>query len=195
MSEALLAGLPRIVRAADEIRLRGGLALAVGAAAVVWWVMRWLLDQPVEPGQTAALLVLVAVLTLVAGVVNSTRRLTAGLAETRFPGSNVVYETRADGRDRRMRYSGAVFLTVLVVLMFDLLAGWGGVTAGVIAGVALTMGGVDLAEAGRWERAERRREAELLLLVRPRALVVAYGEAIVFEVPDNRPDPRRDDAF
>lgn len=185
MSDALLAGLPRIVRASDEIRLRGVLAIAVGAAAAVWWVMQWLLDQPMEVGQTALVAGSVVVLAAIAAAANSSRRLAAGLAETRFPGSNVVFETRADGRDRRLRFSGAVFLTVVVVLMFDLLAQWGGVTAGIVAGAALAVGAVDLIEARRWERAEIRRDAELLLLVRPKALVASYGEAIVFEIPNS----------
>jgi len=190
MSDALLAGLPRIVRASDEISQRGVLAIAVAVSAAVWWVLQWLLDQPLEARQTGLLLIVVGVLATVAAWVNSSRRVADGLIETRFPRSNVVYETRADGRDRRLRYAAAVFMTVVLVLVSDVLIEWGGVTAGVIAGAGLAVGIVDLVEARRWERAERRREAELLVLIRPKALVASYGEAVIFEVPHGTPTSR-----
>ena len=122
MADALLAGLPRIARVAEEVRLRGVLALAVGAAAVAWWTIQWLLDQPVESARTWALALLTVVLAAVTGLINVPRRLREGLRNPRFPSARVVYETRADGRDRRIRLSGAVFLSTIVILMFDQVA-------------------------------------------------------------------------
>ena len=183
MADALLAGLPRIVRVAEEVRLRGVLALAVGAAATAWWTIQWLLDQPVEAGRTWALALLTAVLAAVTGGLNVPRRLREGLRNPRFPSSRVVYETRADGRDRRIRLSGAVFLSVIVILMFDQVADWGGVTAGVIVGAAAGLGVADLIEARHWASAERERDAELFVRVGPRALVAGFGRIDVFEVP------------
>jgi O-antigen/teichoic acid export membrane protein len=181
--DALLAGLPRIARVAEEVRLRGLLALAAGAAAAAWWTIQWLLDQPVEAGRTWALALLTTVLAAVSGVINVPRRLREGLRNPRFPSSRMVYETRADGRDRRIRLSGAVFLSTIVILMFDQLAEWGGVTAGVIAGAAAGLGVADLIEARRWARAERQRDADLFVRVGPRALVAGFGRAEVYEVP------------
>jgi O-antigen/teichoic acid export membrane protein len=183
MADALLAGLPRIARVAEEVRLRGVLAIAVGGAAAAWWVIQWLLDQQVEPGRTWALALLTAVLAAVSGLVNVPRRLREGLRNPRFPSARVVYETRADGRDRRVRLSGAVFLSTIVILMVDQIAGWGGVTAGVIVGAAVGLGVADLVEARRWARAERERDADLFVKLGPRALVAGFGRVEVYEVP------------
>ena len=190
MADALLAGLPRIVRAADEIRLRGLLALALGFAAAAWWTVQWLLDQPVEPGRTWLIALVVAGLGGVSVAIHVPRRIRDGLRETRRPTSRMVYETRADGRDRRIRLSGAVLLTAMVALMFDALGGWGGVVAGCLIGAAFASGLGDLWEARRWEQAERTREAELFVQVSARALVASYGRADIVEVADTPPDSR-----
>ena len=187
MADVLLAGLPRIARVAEEVRLRGWLALAAGGAVAAWWTIQWLLDQPLQPGRTWLFALVVAVLAGVAMLVNVPRRLRDGLREPRLPSPRVVYETRADGRDRRIRLSGAVFLSVIVILMFDRLAGWEGVTAGVIVGVAVAVGLADLLEARRWHRAERERESDLYVRIGPRALVASFGDADIYEVP-NPPD-------
>ncbi len=184
MVDALLAGLPRIARVAEEVRLRGLLGFAVGGAAAAWWVIQWLLDQPVEAGRTWLFALVVAVLTGATLTAHVPRRVRDGLRETRFPTSRVVYETRADGRDRRIRLSGAVFLSAVVILMFDRLAGWGGVTAGVILGVGAGLGVADLLEARRWSRAEREREAELYVRISPKSLVASLGAVQIYEVPN-----------
>ncbi len=184
MADATLEGMPRIARAPEEIRLRGSLALAVVVATVLWWVTQWLIDQPLQTGRAALAGLLVLVLGLIAGFINVSRRVGEGLAEVRPPGASMVFETRAAGRDRRMRYSAAVFLTVVVVLMFDSLAGWGGVAAGLVIGAGLASGIADLVEGSRLEREERRRRSELWVLIRPKALVASYGRAILVELPD-----------
>jgi hypothetical protein len=183
MGDVLLAGLPRIAPAAEEVRLRGLLALAVAAAAAAWWTIQWLLNQPVEPARTWLFALVVALLAGVTLVANVPRRVRHGLSEARFPSARVVYETRADARDRRIRLSGAVFLSAVVILMFDLLAGWGGVTAGVIIGAGVAVGVADLLEARRWSRAEREREADLYVQIGARSLVASLGSVQIYEVP------------
>lgn len=183
MADALLAGLPRIVRASEEIRLRGILALAVGIAAAAWWAIQWLLDQPVDAGRTWLFSLAVLVLGVAAGLANVRRRVREGLLSPRSPNARVVYETRADGKLRRLKYSGAVFLTVMMVLMFDALARWNGVTAGIAAAIGIAAGLADLVEARSWRRAEAERQRELLVLVGANALVASYGRAQLFEVP------------
>ena len=187
MADVLLAGLPRIARVAEEVRLRGWLALATAGAASAWWTIQWLLDQPLLPARTVVVALVVAVLMGVAGLVNVPRRLRDGLRQPRLPTPRVVYETRADGRDRRIRLSGAVFLSAIVILTFDRLAGWEGVTAGVLVGVSVSVGLADLFEARRWRRAERSREAELYVRIGPGALVASYGEADIYELPNPPP--------
>ncbi len=188
MADVLLAGLPRIARVAEEVRLRGWLAVATAGAAAAWWTIQWLLDQPLRPGRTWLVAVVVAALAGVAGLINVPRRLREGLREPRVPSPRVVYETRADGRDRRIRLSGAVFLSAIVILTFDRLAGWEGLTAGAIVGVAVSVGLADLLEARRWHRAERAREAELYVRIAPGALVASYGEADIYELPAPPPE-------
>jgi hypothetical protein len=189
MADALLAGLPRIARVAEEVRLRGWLTLTVGGAVAAWWTIQWLLDQPLQPARTWLFALMIGGLGAVAALVNVPRRVREGLRATRLPNARVVYETRADGRDRRIRLSGAVFLSAIVVLMCDRLAHWEGITAGMIIGVAVAMGIADLVEGRRWHRAEREREAELYVRIGPRALVASYGEVDIFEVPEP-PPPR-----
>ena len=188
MADALLAGLPRIVRVAEEIRLRGWLALSVAGAVAAWWTIQWLLDQVLQPARTGMFALVITVLGIALGLMNIPRRMREGLDAPRSPNARVVYETRADGRDRRIRLSGAVFLSVIVVLMFDRLAGWEGVTAGGVGGVALAAGIGDLVEARRWRRAERARDAELYVRIGPHALVASYSVADIYETP--RPPDR-----
>jgi hypothetical protein len=193
MADALLAGLPRIVRVAEEIRLRGWLALSVAGAVGAWWTIQWLLDQVLQPARTGMFALVITVLGVGLGLAKIPRRMRDGLDAPRSPNARVVYETRADGRDRRIRLSGAVFLSVIVVLMFDRLAGWEGVTAGAIGGVALAAGVSDLVEARRWHRAERQRDSELYVRIGPQALVASYSVAEIYESPRPPDRPGRDE--
>lgn len=192
MSETLLAGLPRIVRAFEELRLRGALAVAVGLGAASWWVVQWLLDQPTEPARTWTIALVVVGLGAISVAFNVPRRLRAGLGDPRFPNARVVYETRADGRVRRVQLSGAVFLTVIMVLTFDVLAQWGGVTAGIVTALGLVTGAADIVEGNLWRRAERERRSELYLLVPARALAAGYGRLEVYEVPPDVAERERE---
>jgi hypothetical protein len=185
MADALLAGLPRIAPVTEEIRLRGLLAIAVGGAAAAWWTVQWYLDQPVDGSRTWLFALVVAALSAISVAIHMPRRVREGLKRTRFPTSRVVYETRADGRDRRVRLSGAVFLTVIVLLTFDRLAGWGGVTAGIAVGALAAVGISDLVESRWWARAERERDADLYVRIGPRALVAGFGDVQIYEVPSS----------
>jgi hypothetical protein len=178
-----LAGLPRISRASDEIRVRGWLAVAVAVATVGWWVVQWFVNQPLEPRRDGLVALVLAVVGGHLGWLNQRRRVRVGLRDPRRPSPRVVYETRADAGARRIRLSGAVFLTVMVVLAFDTLARWGGISAGIVVGAALAAGLADLAESRRWRVAERQRRTELYLLVKSDAFVASYGEPEVYEVP------------
>lgn len=180
------------MRAADEIRLRGLLTLAIGIAAAVWWTMQWLLDQPVDAVRTWLVAVVVFALGGVLVAMNVPWRIRDGLKETRRPSVRVVYETRADATERRTRLSGAVFLTAIVALMFDALAGWGGLVAGGLVGAALALGLGDVWESRRWATAERERNSDLYVTVGGRALVAGYGRAVIYEIEDPPPNLLRD---
>lgn len=181
MSDAALAGVPRIVRAAEETRMRGSLAIALAVAVAGWWLTQWVLDQYLRLGRGVAIACIVAVLAGHLAWINSRRRVRIGLESPRRPTPAVVFETRADAGSRRARFSGAVFLTVIVILAIDMLASWGGVTAGVIVGVAVGAGLADLWESRSWRRAEDERDSRLYLYVEADALVAAYGTPTVFE--------------
>ena len=47
MGDSVLAGLPRLVRVRDEVRMRGIAAVGIGAATVGWWMLAWLLGEDV----------------------------------------------------------------------------------------------------------------------------------------------------
>jgi len=169
--------------------MRGSLAIALAVAVAGWWVTQWVLDQYLRLGRGAAIAGIVAVLAGHLGWINTRRRVRVGLESPRRPTPAVVFETRADAGSRRARFSGAVFLTVIVVLAIDMLAGWGGVTAGVIVGVAVGMGVADLWESRAWRRAEAERDSRLYLYVEADALVAAYGTPTVFEESLDEDDP------
>ncbi len=163
--------------------MRGWLAVALAVSTAAWWCVQWLLDQPVEPARTGIVALVVVVLAAHLGWLNARRHLRRGLERTQPPTPKVVYETRADAANRRIRFSGAVFLTAMIVLVFDTLAQWQGISAGVVTAAALAAGVADLWESRLWRAAERERGTELYLLVNANALVASYGEPRVFEVP------------
>jgi len=181
MPDAMLAGLPRLVRAGDEIAWRGQAFLAMGVAVAVYWVASWLLDATTHPIETLVAVPIVAAPTLALAGLTSSRLVREGLAATRRPPRLAVYETRADARERHARFTLIVLLGAVLLLVFDRLTG-GGVMSGLVAGAFCSLGVVDLREAGRWRAAERDRSARLYLLVRPNALVARWGRTEVYEV-------------
>ncbi|MCU0307964.1 MAG: hypothetical protein MUE51_09420 [Thermoleophilia bacterium] len=188
MADAMLAGLPRLVRVADETRWRGQSAVALALSVACYWTVAWLLDGPVAPGQAFASAGTALLAALIGAGLISRARLGA-LGAVRRPPRPVVYETLADGRERRTRASGIVLMGTVVLLVFDRLSGDGGIMAGLMVGIGLGIGLVDRLEARRWAAAERARDSRLFLLLRPHALLARYAGMEVYEEP--RPDPDR----
>jgi hypothetical protein len=172
MPESALAGLPRLVRIAPELRFRGQAAGGIAVATAGYWAFA------------------VALPTLAVSGLPSGERVREALRRTLPPPRAALHETPADGRERRTRLAGIVVTGVMVLLMFDVLTDGGGVMAGLIAGLFGALGTVDWIDARRWERAERVREARLFLLVRPHALSARFGAAQVYELSrPRRPEP------
>jgi hypothetical protein len=193
MPDAMLAGLPRLVRVAEEMRWRGGAGVAIALAVAAYWLTQWLLDADVRGLETLVSLLAVSVLTAGVAGLASAGRMRDALRETRPPPRLAVYETQADGRERHARFTGIVLLGAVVLLVFDRVTGGGGVMAGLLAGLFGTAGVVDRWEARRWLAAERARDSRLYLLIRPNAMVAKFGRSEVYEAPrrdpDREPDP------
>lgn len=191
MADATLAGLPRLVRVIEEVRQRGVAAVGVGVAAAGWWMVAWLLGQDVSPLTTGLAVAVVGIPTLVLATLGSRRRLAAA-AVPQPPPRLAVYETAADGRDRRIRLAGVVVMGVIILMMFDRLTGEGGEMAGMVAGLFGAVGLVDLREARAWHRLEMGRPGGLYVAVRPHALMAHMGPGDVYERPSGvepRPVP------
>lgn len=187
MADSALAGLPRLVRVVDEVRHRGFAGVGIGIAAAGWWTTAWLLGQRVSELNTVLAFAAVFVPSLVIAALGSGRRLRAA-TDLRPPPRLAVYETVADGRERRTRLAGIVVMGVIILIMFDRLSGAGGEMAGMVAGLFLAVGIVDLFEARSWARIEREHPGGLYLAVRPHALMAHMGAGEVYE----RPRPDRD---
>jgi len=191
MPQATLAGLPRLVRVAEEVRVRGLTFCALAGAVIVYGVLAWLVDEPVSPAVSGLSMLAVFVIVGLGAMLVSRRRVRDGLAAASRPPRNSVYETRADARERRTRLTGFLALAVVVLLIFDRLSGGEGRMAGLVAGLALAVGLVDWVEAHAWHRAERSRGSRLYVLVRAAALMSPFGVTEVYEVV--RPDDRERD--
>jgi hypothetical protein len=182
VADAALAGLPRLVRAWDEVRVRGVAGVGIGVAAAGWWMIVWLLDQPVSELRTLLGAAAVGVPSLLLAGRASARRLRA-VDRVAPPPRPSVYETAADARERRTRLAGIVVLGVIVLVMFDRLTDGGGEMAGLIAGLFIAVGVVDLMEARTWQRLERAHPGGLYMVVRPHALMAHMGAGEIYERP------------
>lgn len=182
--DTVLAGLPRVVRVADEARWRGQSAVATAIVVAAFWGCTWLLGEPVEVLRTAVSFGAVLVPTLLVAGLASGRRLRESLAHTRRPPVTAVHETAAASRDRRMRLATVVLFGIIALLIFDRFTDGGGVMAGLLAGLMLGVGIVDVREAHLWRDAERQRDSRLFVLVRPRALMPTIATSEVFESPN-----------
>lgn len=188
MADATLAGLPRLVRVAEEVGQRGAAGVGIGVAAAGWWTVAWLLGQDVSPLTTGLALLVVGLPTLVVAAIGSRRRL-RDADPPQPPPRLAVYETAADGRDRRIRLGGIVVMGVIILMMFDRLTGEGGEMAGMVAGLFVAVGLVDLREARVWQRLERARPGALYVAVRPHALMAHMGPGEVYERPPRDREP------
>ncbi|MEQ8833733.1 MAG: hypothetical protein RIB67_04735 [Miltoncostaeaceae bacterium] len=183
--DTVLAALPRVVRVADETRWRGQAALGTAIVLAIFWSLTWLLGEPVERVRTPVGFMAVAAPTLLVAGLASRRRVANTLAVALPTPRGVVHETVAHARDRRMRLATVVLFGIILLLVFDRFTGGGGMMAGLVAGLMLATGIVDLLESRLWRHEERTRAVRLFVLVRPRALTPALSPEDVFQAPDS----------
>jgi hypothetical protein len=179
--DTVLAGLPRVVRVADETRWRGHSAVATAVVLVAFWSLTWLLGEPVERVRTPVGFTAVFAPTLLVSLLASGRRVRESLGRALPTPRSAVHETAAASRERRMRLATVVLFGIIALLLFDRFSGGGGMMAGLIAGLMLAVGIADWRESGMWRDAERARDARLFALVRPRALTPALAPADIFQ--------------
>lgn len=185
MADAALAGLPRIVRADDEIRWRGQVLTSLGLASASYWIILWLVDGPVDPVFAGVVFAAALVVALVLGGITSRRRVVHAMLTLRPPRS-VVHETAADARERRVRATTVMFLGVGILLLLDTMVSEVGATAALVAGAGIGAGVIDRLEARRWARAEEERGSRIFLLLRPTALIARMGIQDAYELPRGR---------
>jgi hypothetical protein len=183
MDNTALAGLPRLVRVSDEVRLRGQTAVAIAVSVAAYWVLGWISDEPLDLLTTAANFGVVCVLVGGAALAVSFRRIKAGLVAPPRPPSLCVHETRAAARERRTKMMGLVAVVVIALLAFDRTTGGEGQMAGLVTGLFVAVGTVDWWEGTRWKAAEKARGSLLYVLVRATALMSPYGVTDVYETP------------
>lgn len=193
MANTALAGLPRIVRAANEVRWRGQALMALGLASACYWTVLWLIDGPVSPAAAGIFFILSLTMGLVLGGITSRRRLAHALATIKSPRA-MVHETPADALERHTRASVIFVFAAVILLVFDTFVSGIGGTAALLAGAGLGLGLIDRMEARRWEQAETDRGSRLFLMIRPGAMLVRMGTSECFELPqaalpDDGPSP------
>lgn len=181
--DTALAGLPRVVRVAEETRWRGQAAVGTAIVLALFWVLTWLLGEPVEAVRTPVGFAAVLAPTLVVCTIASGRRVREALVYVLPTPRSVVHETGAASRDRRMRLATLVLFGIIALLVFDRFTGGGGMMAGLVAGLMLGVGIPDWRESAMWRAAERERDVRLFVVVRPRALSPALAPADVFQSP------------
>jgi len=187
MADAALAGLPRIVRADDEIRWRGQVLTSLGLASLSYWIILWLLEGPVDPVFAGIVFGAALLFAFVLGAVTSRRRFAHAMLTLRPPRS-MVHETVANSRDRRVRAAAMMFLGVGILLLLDTVVSDVGATAALVAGAGIGAGIIDRLEARRWAQAEDERESRIFLLLRPNALIARMGAQDAYELPRGRRD-------
>lgn len=192
--ETVLAGLPRLVRVADETRWRGGASLATAGVVTAFWLSTWLVGEEVRAGATALAAAVVALPTLAVASFSTTRRIRHALTRAVPPPRASVHETQAASRDRRMRLAGVILTGIVALLLFDRFSGGGGVMAGLVAGLLAALGAVDVFEARQWTAAERDRESRIFVIVKPDALMPRLGASEVHEIarPGHDQEMRRE---
>lgn len=191
--ESALAGLPRLVRVADEARWRGQSAVATAIVVAAYWGATWLVGETVEPERTALAFAVVALPTLMIVSLGSGRRIREGLDRVAPPPRASVYETPASSRERRLRLAGIVLTGIIALLIVERFTDSGGVLAGLIAGLLLALGIADWREAGDWDAIERQRESRIFVLIRADALTPRLGATDLYEAP--RPGRESDHAY
>lgn len=179
--DTVLAGLPRVVRVADEARWRGQSAVATAIVVAVFWVSTWLLGEPVQVARTLVGATAVFVPTFAIVWFAARRRVRDSLLHTAPPPRSCVHETAAASRERRMRLVSVVLLGLIALMVFDRLSGGGGTMAGLVVGLLAAVGACDWRESRMWRDAERERDSRLFAVVRPRALTPRIPPGEIFE--------------
>lgn len=183
MGDSVLAGLPRLVRVRDEVRMRGVAAVGIGAATVGWWMLAWLLGEDVLGLRFVLGIAGIGVPTLLLAAWASGRRLREA-RQFRMPPRIAVYETMAAARERRTRLAGVVMFAVIILMIFDRLSHGGGEMAGLVAGLFIPVGAVDILEARRWTELEREHhDTRLYVLVPARAFMARLSPQEIYERP------------
>lgn len=187
--DTLLAGLPRLVRVADETRWRAHTCVATAIVLALFWVITWLVGEPVRIAATALAAAVAALPTVAIASLRGAARMRESLDRAGPPPRASVHETLASARDRRVRLAGVVLTGIIALLIFDRFTGGGGLMAGLLTGALGGLGAVEWVEARRWDAAERERETRVFVMIRPDALSPRLAAPDVYETP--RPGRRR----
>jgi hypothetical protein len=183
VADTVLAGLPRLVRVRDEVRMRGIAALGIGAATAGWWMLAWLLGEGVDVLRFSLAALGIGIPALIAAWLISRRRV--GIARAfQAPPRNAVYETIAAARERRTRLSGIVLSGVIILMIFDHFSHGAGEMAGLVAGLFIPFGVIDVRECRQWSALEQEHhDTRLYVLVPAHALMASFSPEAVYERP------------
>ncbi len=150
MADTALAGLPRIVRAADEICWRGQAMLSLGLASACYWTAMWLVDGPVQPLAASVVFMASLMMSLVLSAITSRHRLAYALDHITNPRA-MVHETPADARERHALAAAVFVFGAVFLLVMDTAISEVGATAALLAGAGIGIGLTDRLEARRWQ--------------------------------------------
>jgi hypothetical protein len=172
------------------MRWRGTACLGTAVSVAGYWLVGWLVDQPLVLRATLLATLAAALSSLVFATIISRSRFTNGMADLLPPPSASVYETSADARDRRARALILLLLGVVLLLAFDRATGGVGTMAGLVVGLTAAVGVVDLIEARRWSRAEVSQRLRLHILLPARALVGGLTHSSIYALASgDEPSP------
>ena len=183
MADSVLAGLPRLVRVRDEVRMRGIAALGIGAATAGWWMLAWLLNEGVDGLRFVIALAVIGIPSVAAAWLVSRRRLHL-VGDFRAPPRNAVYETIAAARERRTRLAGIVLFGVIILMIFDHFSHGAGEMAGLVAGLFVPFGSFDIRESQHWAALEHEHhDTRLYVLMKAHAMMAPFSPDAVYERP------------
>ena len=171
------------------MRWRGMACLAVAASVAGYWLIGWLVDQPVGFRASLVSVAVALPISLVFAAVISRSRVKQGMAAALPPPTSSIHETSANARDRRVRALTLLFLGVVSLLVLDRVTGGVGTAAGIVVGATAAVGAVDLVEARRWSRREATERLRLHLLLPARALVGGLSPSSIYATPSGDEPP------
>jgi hypothetical protein len=163
--------------------MRGIAALGIGTATAGWWMLAWLLGEGVDGLRFVLAIAGIGVPMLILSALWSSRRLRAA-REFRMPPSIAVYETIAAARERRTRLAGVVMFAVIILMIFDRFSHGQGEMAGLVAGLFVPVGVIDVLEARTWAELERdHHDTRLYVLVPAHAFMARFAPQEIYERP------------